>query len=264
MKTIKQNLLVFTLALLSFSVDATEFLWGVASAAYQTEGAYLTDGKGLSNWDYLTSKEITKHYNGEVHTGNVAVDGYHRYEEDIALIEELGANSYRFSVSWARVLPDGKNVNPEGIAYYKKLIDLLKKKNIRPMITIYHWDMPINLYMAGGQKSEVFVDFYRIYANLLFDEYGNDAVFITFNEPINETFELVPMTNAMLYNDSVAYNNVFNDEKTRAHWAAAVDNILIANANAISDYKSKNLSGKIGITIAFSPQIMAQAGLRVF
>ena len=117
-----------------------EFLWGSASAAYQIEGAHLEDGKGMTNWDTFVRIE-GKTYKGT--TGDVAVDHYHRYKEDIALMAEMGLKTYRFSISWARIYPNGSGeVNKKGIEFYKNIIDTCLSYNIEPMVTIFHWDLP--------------------------------------------------------------------------------------------------------------------------
>ena len=116
------------------------FLWGSASAAYQIEGGWQEGGKGMTNWDAFV-RIPGKTYKGT--TGDVAVDHYHRYKEDIALMAEMGLKTYRFSVSWARIYPEGTGkVNEEGIAFYENIIDECLKYGIEPMVTIYHWDLP--------------------------------------------------------------------------------------------------------------------------
>ena len=116
------------------------FLWGSASAAYQIEGGWREDGKGITNWDQFV-RIPGKTYKAT--TGDVAVDHYHRYKEDIALMAEMGLKTYRFSVSWARIYPEGRGeVNPKGIEFYENIIDECLKYGIEPMVTIYHWELP--------------------------------------------------------------------------------------------------------------------------
>lgn len=232
-----------------------DFLWGVSSSAYQTEGAFDADGKGLSNWDYLTHLGITKYYKGEIYNADVAADGYANLEVDVALLKKLGVNSYRFSVAWSRVLPDGEKINPSGLEYYRRLVSLLRANGIRPMITIYHWDMPLGLYQQGGQKSKQFIKYYRRYANVLFDNFGDSADFITFNEPIGEVFELNPMTAAFAVGDVKSAQAVFTSEKSWVAQANAAHNVLLAHTYAVSDFHRRKLPGKIGITLQLSPQI---------
>ena len=116
------------------------FLWGSASAAYQVEGAWNEDGKGPSNWDEFV-RIPGKTFKAT--TGDKAVDHYHRYKEDVALMAEMGLKTYRFSISWPRIIPDGNGeVNEKGLQFYDDLINELVKNNIVPMVTVYHWDMP--------------------------------------------------------------------------------------------------------------------------
>lgn len=117
-----------------------DFLFGAASAAYQIEGAYKEDGKGVSNWDVF-SKIKGKTLNGT--NGDTAIDHYHRFKEDIRLMAEMGLESYRFSVSWTRIFPndDGK-VNEKGVAFYNSLINECLRYGIVPFVTLYHWDLP--------------------------------------------------------------------------------------------------------------------------
>ena len=129
-----------------------DFLWGAASAAYQLEGGYLDDGKGLNIWDAFTNCFSAKGNNfvkyGE--TGNVACDHYHRYKEDVALMKDLGIKSYRFSVDWARVMPDGTGkVNEAGLKFYSDLVDELVKNDITPLVTLFHWDYPYKLHQRA-------------------------------------------------------------------------------------------------------------------
>ncbi|KAG7587977.1 Glycoside hydrolase superfamily, partial [Arabidopsis suecica] len=123
----------------------SDFLFGSASSAYQYEGAFLTEGKGLNNWDIFTHE-----YPGKIrdeNNGDMAVDQYHRFMEDIQLMTSLGVNSYRFSISWSRVLPRGRfgSINYSGITYYNRLIDALISRGIKPFVTLNHLDYPQEL-----------------------------------------------------------------------------------------------------------------------
>lgn len=117
-----------------------DFIWGAASSSYQVEGAAFEDGKGLNIWDAFT------HEKGKIfdnHNGDVACDQYHLLNEDFGVMTELGLQSYRFSVNWARIIPDGTGkVNEKGIEFYNKLIDGLIKRGIKPCMTLYHWELP--------------------------------------------------------------------------------------------------------------------------
>jgi len=164
------------------SAVAPGFYWGVATSSHQIEGAWLADGKGLNIWDAFT------HIPGKIldgDTGEVACDHYHRFEEDVALMAELGVNSYRFSVAWSRILPDGAGaVNPAGIDFYNRLIDALLARGITPFVTLYHWDLPLALQMEhDGWLGEKTVDAFVRYAKACFDAFGDRVKhWITFNE----------------------------------------------------------------------------------
>jgi len=161
------------------------FQWGVATAAYQVEGAYKEDGRGMSIWD-IFSHEPGKTANGD--TGDVADDNYHRYEEDIRLMKNMGVDYYRFSISWSRILPTGElPTNPAGIEHYNTLIDLLLKYNITPFITLYHWDIPQALDVKyGGWLNTSMADYFALYADVCFANFGDRVKrWLTFNEPLS-------------------------------------------------------------------------------
>lgn len=154
------------------------FLWGAASAAAQIEGAWNEGGKSQSIWDVAG----THIENGE--TCHTACDHYNRYREDVALMKELGLKSYRFSISWPRIIPEKGKVNPDGIAFYKNLIAELKKANIEPLVTLYHWDMPLWVHEEGGWKSPKIIDYYLDYVKVVVNELSGEVQYwMTFNEP---------------------------------------------------------------------------------
>jgi len=176
---------------------AGNFLWGTASAAYQVEGGWQADGKGLSNWDVYTNRDhITEAVIGKQETGNVAVNTYDRtqYLGDIALMGKLGVNAYRFSISWARVLPEGTGkVNAPGLAYYRRLVDDLIAAGIEPMVTLFHWDLPQALQEKGAWGNRESVEWFRNYARIMIDALGDRVEkFITFNEPYFDLFLMEP------------------------------------------------------------------------
>ncbi|MDD4688390.1 MAG: GH1 family beta-glucosidase [Eubacteriales bacterium] len=159
------------------------FTWGAATASYQIEGAAFEDGKGLNIWDTFSHTE-GKIYNG--HTGDVACDHYHRYKEDVALMKEIGLKAYRFSLSWARILPEGTGkINPKGIEFYNNLINELIDAGIEPYITLYHWDYPQALFEKGGWLNPESPKWFEEYAKTVAENFSDRVKnFITFNEPI--------------------------------------------------------------------------------
>ena len=164
---------------MSFSKD---FVWGVATSSYQIEGAAQEDGKGLSIWD-VYSHQPGKTFEG--HNGDIACDHYHRYREDIKLMAELGVKAYRFSVSWPRVLSQGTGpVNEKGIQFYSDLVDEMLKYGITPYLTLYHWDMPYELYRRGGWMNPDSPKWFAEYAGLIASRFGSRVKhYMTFNEP---------------------------------------------------------------------------------
>lgn len=164
---------------MGFSQD---FLWGASSAAFQIEGAWQEDGKGLSIWDTL-GREPGRIARGE--TGEIACDHYHRFREDVALMREMGLKSYRFSVSWTRILPQGiGEVNEAGLHFYEQLVDALLEAGITPILTLYHWDLPDALYQNGGWRNPESSDWFAEYADVVAQRLGARVPYwCTFNEP---------------------------------------------------------------------------------
>lgn len=159
-----------------------QFTWGVAAAAYQIEGAANEDGKGPSVWD-MFCRQPGKVLDG--HTGDVACDHYHRYREDVGIMKDLGVAAYRFSISWPRVIPDGKGaVNARGLDFYDRLVDELLAAGIKPWATLFHWDYPHALFCRGGwlnrDSADWFADYTRVVVDRLSDRVGH---WMTLNEP---------------------------------------------------------------------------------
>ncbi|MQY05522.1 GH1 family beta-glucosidase [Actinomadura macrotermitis] len=159
------------------------FQWGVATAAYQIEGAVAEDGRGPSTWDTFA------HTPGRVaggHTGDVACDHYHRWPEDVALMADLGVDAYRFSIAWPRVQPAGSGaVNPKGLDFYERLVDGLLERGIAPAATLYHWDLPQPLEDAGGWMERDTAHRFAEFAHLAAERLGDRvATWITLNEPV--------------------------------------------------------------------------------
>lgn len=185
------------------------FLWGGATAANQIEGAYLADGKGLTTIDLMPTgpkrnQVSTGNLNsfvpeeGEFYPSHEAIDFYHRYKEDIALFAEMGFKSFRMSISWARIFPNGDDITPNeaGLQFYDDVFDELLKYNIEPVVTICHFDLPVNLAKTyGGWKNRIMIKLFEKYSKTLFERYKNKVKYwMTFNE-INMLLHL-PYTGA--------------------------------------------------------------------
>lgn len=214
-----------------------EFLWGVASASYQVEGAARADGRGESIWDRFS------HTPGKVlggGTGDVACDHYHRFGSDFDLMGELGINSYRFSISWPRVMPDGAGrINQAGLDFYARLIDRLLQKSIVPMATMYHWDLPQALEDQGGWGSRETSYRFAEYAEVLGRALGDRVhLWATLNEPWCSAF--------------LGYGT---GEHAPGHrdWGVAVrasHHLLVAHGLAVKAFRSAAPSGaRVGIVL---------------
>ena len=159
-----------------------DFIWGVATSAYQIEGAWNEDGKGPSIWDTFTHTpgKIVHH-----ETGDIAVDHYHRYKEDVALMKELGLDAYRFSIAWSRVLPAGTGtVNKAGLDFYDRLVDELLKNKIEPYACLFHYDLPQALQEKGGWPNRDTAYAFAEYARVVTDHLSDRVkVWMTHNEP---------------------------------------------------------------------------------
>lgn len=161
---------------------AKDFVWGAATSSYQIEGTGRDSGKGQNIWDVFT-KEPGRVY--ERHTGDIACDHYHRFREDVAYMKELGLKGYRFSIDWSRVLPEGTGkVNEKGIDFYNALIDELLEQGIEPYITLYHWELPYEIYKRGGWMNPEIVEWFGQYARLVAERFSDRVkYFFTLNEP---------------------------------------------------------------------------------
>jgi len=158
------------------------FTWGAAAASYQIEGAWDEDGKGASVWDMFA------HQPGNIfenHNGDVACDHYHRYREDIALMRQIGLQAYRLSVSWPRVMPSGTGgVNQAGLDFYDRLVDGLLADGIEPWVTLFHWDLPYELFLRGGWLNREIAGWFADYAAVVVDKLSDRVThWMTLNEP---------------------------------------------------------------------------------
>lgn len=221
------------------------FLWGAASAAYQVEGAWDEDGKGPSNWD-LFVRIPGKTFKGT--TGDVAVDHYHRYKEDVQLMAEMGMKAYRFSVAWTRILPQGKGeVNEKGLQFYDNLINELVKHNIEPVLTLYHWDLPQSLQDEyGGWESRKIIEDFTNYSTILFKRFGDRVKYwVSLNEQNIFT---------MLGYQWAAHPPGVKDDKL---FYQVNHHANLANASVIKEFRKYVPGGKIGPSFAYSPAYAA-------
>ena len=221
--------------MIKFSKD---FVWGTATSSYQIEGAHNIHGKGPSIWDaFCTIPDRIK--NGE--NGNIAIDHYNNYKEDIALLKSQGFKAYRFSISWPRIMPDGKgNVNEEGIQFYSNLIDELLENDITPWVTLYHWDLPLALQMEhDGWLNPDIITYFEQYAKICFERFGDRVKhWITLNEPW--------VVSILGYGQGVfAPGRISNTEPYLVG-----HHLLLAHAKAVNLYRTqfKHQNGIIGIS----------------
>ncbi|RII08072.1 Beta-glucosidase [Streptomyces sp. YIM 130001] len=158
------------------------FVFGAATASYQIEGAATEDGRGPSIWDTYSHTPGKTHHG---HTGDVACDHYHRYPEDVALLRDLGVDSYRFSIAWPRIQADGSGAaNPKGLDFYSRLVDSLLEAGIEPAATLYHWDLPQALEDRGGWRVRETAERFAEYTAIVADHLGDRVPrWITLNEP---------------------------------------------------------------------------------
>ncbi|CAK9328034.1 unnamed protein product [Citrullus colocynthis] len=223
----------------NFSKD---FVFGSSSAAYQYEGAAFKYGRGPSIWDTYTHKHPERITDGK--NGDVAVDQYHRYKEDVVIMNRIGFDAYRFSISWSRVLPKGKlsgGVNKEGIDYYNRLINELLSKGIQSYVTIFHWDVPQALEDEyQGFLGHQIINDYLDFADLCFKEFGDRVKhWITFNEQYVFTINGYA-TGAFAPGRCSSwqpFNCLGGDSGTEPYRVG--HHLILAHATAVKLYKSK-------------------------
>jgi beta-glucosidase len=216
------------------------FQWGAATAAYQIEGAAFEAGKGLSIWDVFC-RQPGRILTGD--SGDVTCDHYHRYPDDIELMRRLGLSTYRFSVSWPRVIPFGfGKVNEPGLDFYDRLVDSLLDGGIAPCLTLYHWDLPQALQDLGGWANRDVARYFADYASLLFDRLGDRVTrWVTHNEPI--------VTAMMGHRVGVLAPGI----RDLAITARVIHHLLLSHGLAVQAYRVSGAGargGEIGITNA--------------
>ena len=212
------------------------FLWGGATASYQCEGGWNEGGRVESMWDrYL--------HDNQLENGDVASDHYHRFEEDIRMMKEGGHNSYRFSLAWPRIIRnlDGE-INEKGVKFYDRMIDTCLRYGIEPMVTIFHWDLPLYLEERGGWLNRETCDAYTHYAKVCFDRFADRVrIWTTFNEPRYYTF-----SGYLIGNYPPGHQNL--EETVKASYY-----MMLASAMAVREFKAGGYAGQIGIVHSFSP-----------
>lgn len=220
-----------------------DFLWGVATSAYQVEGCPLADGAGPNIWHRFS------HQPGMTvagHTGDIACDQYNRYEEDVELMASLGIGAYRFSIAWARVLPKGRGrVNAKGLGFYDRLIDSLLKRDILPFATLYHWDLPLALEDKGGWLNDDTAKWFGDYADLMFRAFCDRVPYwMTINEP------------AVIMEKGYVLGVYAPGHRNAAEAPCVARNLLRAHGHAVQAYRDRG-DGCIGIAVNIQPKYPA-------
>ncbi|CAB3258489.1 unnamed protein product [Arctia plantaginis] len=224
---------------------AADFVFGCATASYQVEGAWNEDGKGENIWDHMTHNKPT--VIKDLSNGDVAADSYHNYKRDVEIMRELGLDAYRFSLSWSRILPTGfaSEINPAAIEYYNNLINEMLKYDIKPMATLYHWDLPQKLQELGGFANPLIAEWFEDYARVAYEHFGDRVKFwITINEPKEICHQGYGSTTMAPILNSTAFGTYL-----------CAKHLLLAHANAYHAYNNDfrpTQGGECGITFAVS------------
>lgn len=220
----------------------TDFTWGVAHASYQVEGAWDADGKGPSIWDTFT------HGGGRVRnkdTGDVACDFYHRYDDDTALVHDLGFDAQRFSISWPRVLPNGTGrVEERGLDFYDRVVDACLERGVQPWVTLYHWDLPQALQDRGGWANRSIVGWFEDYVGVVADRLGDRVKdWMVFNEPCS----------FLVVGHLLGYHAP--GTRSLRRYLAGTHHVNLAQAAAARVLRSKVADANVGTTHIVSPMI---------
>jgi beta-glucosidase len=219
----------------------SDFVWGSATASYQIEGAVDEDGRGTSIWDTF-SHTPGKVDNGD--TGDVACDHYHRWADDVELMVRYGLNAYRFSVAWPRVQPNGRGApNEKGLDFYRRLVDRLRERGIRPAATLYHWDLPQALQDdGGGWQNRDIAERFAEYSAIVYGALGDGVEWwITHNEPW-----VVAAIGHREGRHAPGLTDVVAELKAAHH-------LLLSHGRSVEAYRATGLAAPIGITLSLSP-----------
>jgi beta-glucosidase len=221
------------------------FVWGAATSAYQIEGAASEDGRGPSTWDTFSHRAGTI-VDGS--TGDVACDHYHRWATDLDLMKSLGIASYRFSLSWSRILPAGRGtVNQKGLDFYKGLIDGMRQRGIAPVATLFHWDLPQALQDQGGWENRDCAHWFADYADTVFRALGSSVpTWLTINEP--KTIVQVGYT----------YATMAPGKRDPVAAAVATHHLALAHGQAVQAFRAAGTGGRIGPALNLAPAYPAE------
>lgn len=217
------------------------FFWGASTSATQSEGREREDNKGENIWDY-SSKEYNHRFFDGITTENTSLF-YKDYREDIKRMADIKLNSFRTSISWSRLIPDGVGeVNQKGVDFYNNVIDELIEKGVEPFINLYHFDMPLSLQKKGGFENREVIRAFKEYAETCFDLFGDRVKYwFTFNEP------MIPAEAGYLHDRHYPYVVDFKRSATVLH------HTILAHCEAVKSYRARNLDGKIGIIMDIIP-----------
>lgn len=208
------------------------FIFGGATAAYQVEGATREDGRGPCVWDEYLNRPESRF------TADPASDFYHKYPEDLKLAHDFGINGIRISLSWTRILPEGRGkVNTKGLDYYNALIDECIRQGVEPFVTLHHFDTPLPFFKDGHWLNRQIIDYFVDYAKVCFEAFGDKVKkWATFNEPWS-----------IAQNGYIAGNFPPGEQFQIAKAIQIEHNLMVAHARSLNLYKSMNLPGEIGI-----------------
>ena len=224
------------------------FLWGAATSAYQVEGSPLADGAGPSIWHrFVRTPGMVR----DCETGDVACDHYRRFKSDVALMKELGLNAYRFSIAWARVLPEGRGrVNPAGLGFYERLVDSLLEAGIQPMVTLYHWDLPAALDDRGGWLNPDVADWFADYAQVMVGALDDRVkLWSTLNEPWVVT------------DGGYLFGALAPGHRNKFEAPIASHHLMRSHGKAVQAYRASG-KHKIGLVVNIEPKYPASDSLQ--
>lgn len=216
-----------------------EFVFGFATSAYQIEGATRADGRGASIWDTFCEQPGTI---DDESSGAVACDHYHRWKSDVDLMAELGTQSYRFSVAWPRVFPEGRGrINTKGLDFYRRLVARLRQRGIQPMATLFHWDLPQKLQDAGGWEDRDCASWFADYAAAVFDKLEGVESWLTINEP------------KIIVQQGYQRGWMAPGKRDDAAAGTVIHHLALAHGRAVQAFRASDQPGEIGPCFVVTP-----------